>query len=123
MNVLCTFAAANYAKAIELGSNNASVWYALALVQLQLGKTEDYRRTCAGMLKRFGTTEDTQVATMMINACTLVGDALRDWGPLVDLAVKRAAVKAPQQPLSLDLLGMALYRGGRFEEAADKLKN
>jgi tetratricopeptide (TPR) repeat protein len=115
-------AAGHFAKAIKLGSNNSSVWYGLALVQLQLGKTEEYRRTCAGMLKHFGKTKDAQVAQMLISACTLVGDAHTDWGVLVELAEKHVAAKAPNQPLSAALLGMALYRAGRFEEAAAKLK-
>jgi WD40 repeat protein/serine/threonine protein kinase len=115
-------AADNFAKAVELGSKDISPWYGLALLQCRLGKTKEYRRTCAGMVKQFGKTEDTQVARLLINACTLSGDALDNWGPLVDLAKKRAAVKYPQTPLTSDLLGKVLFRAGRYTEAADLLK-
>jgi tetratricopeptide (TPR) repeat protein len=115
-------AAAHYGRALELGSTNGSVWYALALVQLQLGKTEEYRRTCAGMLKHFVNTQETRAAAQLIDACTLVDGCLSDWGPLVKLAEKQAAAKVTGQLLSPDLLGMVLYRAGRFQEATDKLK-
>jgi tetratricopeptide (TPR) repeat protein len=115
-------AAVNYEKAIKLGSPNGSVWYALALVQLQRDQTDDYRRVCAEMLKRFGKTKDNQVAEMAIRVCTLTPDTLADWGPLVELAEQQAPAKGSNQLLSPAGHGKVLYRAGRWQEAAEKLK-
>src|SRR5262249_52395557 len=54
-------AAADYGKVVELKPGEAWNWYHLALSHLGAGQPEEYRRTCAAMLARFGLSDNARV--------------------------------------------------------------
>ncbi|MCI0461972.1 MAG: protein kinase, partial [Gemmataceae bacterium] len=113
-------AAVDYARAIEQGGDNESLWNALALIHLKQGRTDDYRHTCADLLRRFGQTKDMAVARTVGRTCLLAPDALEDPNILVQLAERFAAGKEANAA-ALGMLGAAFYRAGRFKDAEQKL--
>jgi WD40 repeat protein/tetratricopeptide (TPR) repeat protein len=114
-------AEANYARAIELGVDNPVVWHALAVLQVHGGRLDDYRRTCASVVRRFGATDDAGVARLVARTCVLAPDAVADFAPVLHLAEKAAAGGQPDERSPGGTLGAAFYRAGRFEEAVQKL--
>jgi tetratricopeptide (TPR) repeat protein len=113
-------AAADYGKAVELESDEPSNWYLYALLRLGAGDTKSYRGICISVLERFGKTGDPDTAYWAAWACVVVPDAVARPELLVPLAEKSLA-KAPANYDNLTTLGAALYRAGRFEEAAKRL--
>jgi tetratricopeptide (TPR) repeat protein len=113
-------AAADYGKAVELQPDQAQTWYLYALVRLGAADTKGYRGICNSVLERFGKTQDADTAYWVAWPCVLVPDAVAQPAPLVTLAEKSVA-KAPTNYDYLNTLGVALYRAGRFEEAAKRL--
>src|SRR5262249_45589623 len=112
-------------KLIELDPSDHSVWYHDAVLRLPLGDRKGYRRTCRGMLKRFGQTEHALVAERVVEICALVPDAVDDRKVLVKLAEQavRSTAKdgaAAQKWFHL-AEGMARYRDGQFASARDRL--
>lgn len=111
----------DYARAVEFGAASPLVGYRLAVLQAHLGKTDDYRRSCAVLMTRLGQDRDPEAAGVVLRTCLLLPDALADLKPLVTLAEEIRPNKDKKQ---LDrALGQALYRAGRFEEAAQQLKD
>jgi WD40 repeat protein len=101
-------------------------WSALAAIQLQRGKSDDYRRTCADMLRRFGQADSPEVAELVVRTCTLGPGALANPATLIELVKKKEESERGRLPLNLGnvpspLLGTVLYRAGRLEEAAKQL--
>jgi tetratricopeptide (TPR) repeat protein len=113
-------ASADFAKAIELRGDDPQPRYRLALVRLQQGDRDEYRKVCAGMLERIGPKTDTDLGYWVVWTCVLGPDAVSDWKPVVDLAEKSLAAD-PKSYDRLQNLGAVLYRAGRFEEAARRL--
>src|SRR5206468_205281 len=113
-------AAADFVKAAELKEDDPLPRYRLALVRLQLGDREGYRKACAGMLERFGQKTDSDPGYWTAWTCVLAPNGVSDWKPLVNLAEKVLAAD-PKNCDKLRLLGAVLYRAGRFEEAAQRL--
>src|SRR5262249_8413872 len=73
-------AAADFEKATQLTADDALTWYHLALVRLQLGDRDGYRKACSGMLKRFGQSADVNAARCTSWTCALAQEAVGDWG-------------------------------------------
>ena len=113
-------AAADFAKGIELRIDDPLPRYRLALVHLQKGDKDGYRKVCTGLLERFGQKADAESAHWTAWSCVLGPDAVSDWKPVVDLAEKSLAAD-PKNFDKLHHLGAVLYRAGRFEEAARRL--
>jgi WD40 repeat protein/tetratricopeptide (TPR) repeat protein len=90
---------------------------ALALTQLASGDEAGYRQTCRTLLDRFGRREGAAIAMDIIRTCTLAPDGapdparLKTWG---EQAVPKAFLRD-------SIVGIALYRAGRFEEAVRRL--
>jgi tetratricopeptide (TPR) repeat protein len=110
-------ASADISKATDLSPGNAQSWYARALLRLQLGDRAGYRKVCAGMRAQFGRATSVENAYWTVSSCIQVPDTLDDWTPLVVLAEKHLAADRENFP-RLTALGAALYRAGRYEEAA-----
>jgi serine/threonine protein kinase/Flp pilus assembly protein TadD len=106
-------AAAEFAKASELQPEAANFWTSQAIAHLAAGNVGAYRQTCAGMLKRFAQTENPKTASDVLEACALRQDALADTAVLLPLG----RVAAPSWHKGTYVLGAALYRAGRYEEA------
>jgi tetratricopeptide (TPR) repeat protein len=114
-------ALADWVKISELRPNDARVWWRVAVLRLQVGDADGYRRTCAGMLDRFGRTTDASTAEVVARACILAPGALADPSQAAELA-ERATRAEPDRAACKVTRGAALYRAGKFEQAARLLE-
>jgi tetratricopeptide (TPR) repeat protein/WD40 repeat protein len=114
-----TRAAADFARANQLlPGDMRPAWYR-AQTLLARGDRAGYRSACADLLKRFGQTKDSGTANLVAWSGVLIADHALDARPYLQLAEKAAA--ANPGAATWHTLGTALYRAGRFEEAARKL--
>jgi WD40 repeat protein/tetratricopeptide (TPR) repeat protein len=109
-------AALFYARAVTDAEAPSYLWRYYAVHCLYLGDLERYRRACAGMLDRFGKTEEAETARRVARTCVLGPNALADLEQVVQLAEELAAAR-PEDALCSEDLGFVLYRAGRFEAA------
>jgi tetratricopeptide (TPR) repeat protein len=104
----------------RLKSDDPTTQYHAALLQLAAGADEEgYRKIASSILDRFAGTDDPQVALEVARAGSL-GPGIRDPEKLIALAEKSVA-RAPGEAWRIYVLGLALYRAGRYEEAIAKL--
>jgi Flp pilus assembly protein TadD len=122
-------AAADFAQALALGDRDDRVSEALALARLQDGDLMGFRQACAEMLHRLSKDDHKRVFYRVVLTSSLVPDALGDSNRAVDLVERTLAAnrdalatKAKDDDLEPNWLGVALYRSGRFEEAAKRLE-
>jgi tetratricopeptide (TPR) repeat protein len=108
-------AAADFTRAAGLEDAPAYVQYYRALLRLRAGDADGYRDSCAGMLKRRGTSDFWTLWT-----CVLAPNAVGDPMALANGAEK-AVGEEPKDHWFANLLGAALYRAGRYDEAARQL--
>ena len=82
------------------------------------------------MLQRLGKDDHERVFSRVVSICSLLPDTIEDPRLAVDLLERTAAAnRNPLDPKAKDggleqpaWLGMALYRAGRFQEAAQRLE-
>jgi WD40 repeat protein/serine/threonine protein kinase/Flp pilus assembly protein TadD len=113
-------AATDLKKALQLGPADPVVWNRLGLAQLGGGDTDGHRETCAQILERFRDAKQPDTVQPVVQLAILLPPAVKDMSLLLSLA-ERAQSQQPQHVLSLELLGGALYRAGRFAEARQRL--
>jgi tetratricopeptide (TPR) repeat protein len=113
-------ASGDFSKAIELDPKYAWPWHGHALLRLRAGDRDGYRKDGARLLERFGKTEDPVTAMLVAWTCVLAPEAVTDPARVVQVAEK-AVAKDPNKRVYLNTLGAALYRAGRFDEAAKRL--
>jgi tetratricopeptide (TPR) repeat protein len=113
-------AAADFATSLELGAR-ADIDYLSALLQLREGDLVAYRATCARAVERFGQARDAFNLSHLARTCALAPGAVTDPEKPVGWATLAVAAR-PRDPDLLDTLGAALYRAGRFDEAARRLE-
>jgi tetratricopeptide (TPR) repeat protein len=113
-------ASADFVKATECNAPRAIAWYYGAMLCLRDGDLDGYRKVCADMVRRFGKTDDLHSVSWLAWTGVLAPDAVADAAQLVLLAVK-ASGQSPQDHRNADLLGSALYRAGRYDDAAKRL--
>jgi serine/threonine protein kinase/Flp pilus assembly protein TadD len=106
-------AATEFTKASEMAPDDAYLWRFRAVAYLAAGDLDDYRQTCLAALERFESTTDHSVAGNVVLVCVLRDDALPDVARLLPLA----RVAARWFSCGDYLLGGALYRAGRHDEA------
>lgn len=113
-------AIANFSRAVEFGSNDLwGVWYPLALLHLNTGRTAEYRQLCEAMLERFGQANDPDFWVVII--CKLAPDAVADLSRPVQMAEKLLAPD-PQNADLVGVLGETLYRKGDLDAAIQRLE-
>ncbi len=113
-------AAVDYARAAGLDTDEPSYRVQIALLRLQSGDADGYRRECRSLWAQFRTTSDPKKAFQVIRACVLLPDAAPDADGLVRLA-EQAYQKAGSDLEAPGLLGAALYRAGRWQQAEKRL--
>ena len=113
-------AEADFAKAVELAPDDAGMWYFRALVCLARDDIDAYHNTCAGMLDRFGRTPPRKDAYWMAWTCALRAESTSEPARAVGLA-EILPIDATTDFDNLAVLGAALYRVGRYSEAAERL--
>ncbi len=82
---------------------------------------EKYRQVCEDLVKRFGKSNQVDHTHWLVWTCALAPDAVTDWQPVLELA-EQAVATTPKGYRYLNALGAALYRAGRLEEAAQRLR-
>ncbi len=106
-------AAAEFAKACELGPDQSNVWRFRAVAHVAAGDVAAYRQTCAAMVERFEKTEDRETAGNVLLACVLRDDTLPDMARLLPLIHVAGSI----WNWGAWARGAALYRAGRYEES------
>jgi WD40 repeat protein/tetratricopeptide (TPR) repeat protein len=115
-------AAANFGKASEIAPDRSGVWYSRALVCLAQDDIDGYAKTCDAMHDHFGATPQPDDAFWMAWMCSLRPGSAEDSTRAVRLA-ERLLADATSDFDDLTVLGAALYRAGRFEEAVQRLND
>jgi WD40 repeat protein/tetratricopeptide (TPR) repeat protein len=105
-------ASVDFVQATRGKEPDEEAWYSRAMLCLRDGNSGGYREVCSDMLQRFG-----EGAAW---TCTLTPDSGADRDRVVDLAEKLLA-HSSRDHWHVTLLGAALYRAGRFEEAVERL--
>jgi tetratricopeptide (TPR) repeat protein len=119
---LMDLAITNFARAVELRSNYiGGIWYPLALLYLNAGRTTEYRALCATLLERFGDATDPAFAGPAVAICKLAPDAVADLSRPVRMAEKLVALEPDRADFAGDL-GKTLYRKGDLEAAVRHLE-
>ena len=113
-------AAGDFAAAAEGSEAPPEAWFYRALLCLELGDRQGYRRGCAEMLDRFGKTDSPGVGNTVAWACALGPDAVTDYARPVQLA-RSAVSKSPKNYAALNTLGTILYRAGEDDKAVEQL--
>ena len=114
-------AAAAFAKGRQLKPADIPLWSLQACAHLGGGNEEDYRKLCQQLLADFGQTQDPYAANDLAWVCTISPGAVKDYGPVVQLAEK-AVAKPPKSWAYLNTLGVVLYRAGRFQAAVERFE-
>jgi tetratricopeptide (TPR) repeat protein len=91
-------------------------WFHYALLLLETGDQEGYRRLCLRMRDRFRESADRAEQTNLINTFSLSAASPTDWTDLIDLAEKQERA-APLHPVPAYFYGVLFYRSGRFKES------
>jgi serine/threonine protein kinase/regulator of sirC expression with transglutaminase-like and TPR domain len=104
-----------------LDQNDTAAWMELASYRLQAGNTAGYQKACAGMLERFGQTQNPIFAHQIALSCLLTPRTAGDQKLPVQLA-ELGAARAPEEIWCPITRGAALYRAGQFEAAATQLR-
>jgi serine/threonine protein kinase/Tfp pilus assembly protein PilF len=113
-------ASADFVKAAECKECKGYAWYCRALLCLGEADDDGYRRICAAMLERYGNADDPGPIDYVTWTCSLAPNSGAEPARLVSL-MEKAVAKSPKEHTYVNDLGVALYRAGRFEEAAKRL--
>jgi WD40 repeat protein/tetratricopeptide (TPR) repeat protein len=113
-------AAADYARAAEAWPTGSlpDLLYPHTLLRLTVDDAKGYRQACRKLLDRSSTTSN---PARWVWACLLAGDALDDYGPLLELARKAVTIN-PHDYAYARTLGGALLRAGRLQAAVQQLQ-
>lgn len=111
-------AAAEFDGASDLQLTDAHLWCLRAVAHLGAGDLDDYRVACAAMMERFDRSQEPVLANHVVGTCSLLGDALPDMARLLPLA----RIAASRHPGNGRILGAALYRAGRYDEAVQNFE-
>ncbi len=109
-------AARAYREAVRFDPERAVNHHEFAWACFAAGDRRGYRRACADVLLLLDDTTDPESAALVLRTCLPVPGSVSD----VDLLLPLAEVAAKDKN-HLRLLGAALYRAGKFEDAVKKL--
>jgi tetratricopeptide (TPR) repeat protein len=114
-------AAAHFAEAIRHNSADSRLHAFHILALLAMNDIPGFRRGCEHFLDSFGQVDHIVEHPTLFIPCILTADALRRPERLVQLA-EQAVERQPRRATCIGLLGLSLYRAGRFEEAVKRLQ-
>jgi tetratricopeptide (TPR) repeat protein len=108
-------------KALELLSTQGWCWSCDAVLRLQIGDHEGYRRDCREMLQRFQGMRHNYLVDYTAKTCLLHPNALADLKPVLELARRPLAgtEKDVAYPWFLLCRALADYRDGQFDAAVE----
>jgi tetratricopeptide (TPR) repeat protein len=113
-------AAKLYEEAVVSPNVTVRIWLRYALLRLQQGDQEGYRKACTLMIGRFGKSRNASEANTIAWICVLRPEALPDLKPAVELA--QLAVRDDPTHANHNTLGGILYRAGQYKDAVAELK-
>ncbi len=111
---------ADYAEAISRGAANEAVWHFRALLRLRAGDRDGYRKACRSALDLSARAPRAATASTVAWPCVLSPDAGIDPARVVALAEQGVAADS-RRPFDLTVLGAALHRAGRWDEAVRRV--
>jgi WD40 repeat protein len=114
-------AAADFARAVALPDAGPAAWADRGLLCAAVRDTAGHRQACAALLKGIDKEAPGPRLVEALAVCLLRLGAIEDPGRLVALAEKLHEVPW-LDTVGSTLLGIAQYRAGRFEEAANTLR-
>lgn len=118
---------ARWEKELAQETLRLEAWDGYAELCLYLGDADAYGRACDELLMRFGASQEPRLLERIGRACLLAaGPELRikEAARLIDMALAAGPEQSPAwtRPYFLFAKGLAEYRLGRFESAAEILK-
>jgi formylglycine-generating enzyme required for sulfatase activity/tetratricopeptide (TPR) repeat protein len=116
-------AAAATGRSVELGPDNFRAWYFDAVLRLQTGDLEGYRRDCRELLTRCRGMQTHYTVDMAAKTCLLLPDAVADLDPVLQLA--RRPLTGMEKDFAYRWLlickALAEYRAGQFGAAVEAI--
>jgi serine/threonine protein kinase/WD40 repeat protein/tetratricopeptide (TPR) repeat protein len=94
-------------------------WYYLALLELRRGHVDVYSEMCSQLIARFEKRFNNEEANWIAKTCALAPIAADDWTRSLKFA-ENAYAAEPKSGDRINHLGAALFRVGRFKEAAER---
>lgn len=113
-------ASADFTKAIENGDDSELTGFQHALTSLAIKDLAAYKKACAALLERHGTSAKSYTMNEVCWTCLLGPDAIQGSDRLVRMA-EQALEGNPGSYNLLNTLGCALYRAGRYDAAIQRL--
>jgi tetratricopeptide (TPR) repeat protein len=104
---------ADFVAARETDPDIPQLHYRVAIARLLAGDLTGYREACTGMLARFKTTQHPFVANRVAYACIYAPGAVVDMPGLIQVAERSVPARAGGERI----VGAALYRAGRYQDA------
>jgi eukaryotic-like serine/threonine-protein kinase len=115
-------AAAEFARAFaDTPPNEPWLCFEYAIVLMAVADAQGYRSTCQYMLATLGKTKDLIWLQFTAHACVLASGPPAEANEALRLAERRQAIL--KTPWCDHVLGLALYRAGRFADAIAVLEN
>jgi tetratricopeptide (TPR) repeat protein len=116
-----TLATRELTKAITISPDEYWNWYQLAPLLLETGDVGGYRKHCHAMLVRFGATSAPPIAERTAKVCLMLPMPKEDLVLAAKLAETAVTVGKgqPWEPYFQFVKGLAEYRQGNFEKAAE----
>src|SRR5262249_45480377 len=108
----------DFARAAEVEPDDPEPRYRIPPACSAEGDDEGYRRACADLLKRFREREDPKVASPLAYVCVARPKAVEDPKALVRWGERAVPLFRGNERV----LGAALYRAGRYEDAVRRLE-
>jgi hypothetical protein len=114
----------NFTKELQFAPSNHMAYHYLAPLLLQVGDIESYQRLRGAILQQFAATSDPVVSERMAKDCLLLPPDAADL-PAIQKMADTAVAAGPDHPLWLFFQfakGLADYRQGHFDRAAERLQ-
>jgi WD40 repeat protein/tetratricopeptide (TPR) repeat protein len=112
-------AARDLARGVESAPADSEEWLEHACLRVLVGDREGYRRLVRSMQQRAAGRKDHVVTSILVRSCNLASEPVVEPDQVVRWAEQVSSSGARRW--DLHLLGTALYRAGRFEEAIKRL--
>jgi tetratricopeptide (TPR) repeat protein len=109
-------AARDFARGVASAPPNSLEWFQHACLRCLIGDRDGYRQFVLGLVQRYGDTTDAYTAFHLARTCALSPDPIVDPGRILRWA--EFALGADKNSWVKQAVGLALYRAGRYGEAA-----
>jgi len=112
----------DFARAVELGTDDQFALFCHALLLLRKGDTRGYQEFCARLMDAHGDVQDERTANGIAWVCALAPGSVKEYAPVLRLSEQAVARGKPAKaPLYLNTYGGLLYRAGRYDAAIETL--